>query len=340
VSVIITAYNCEDFIAKALESILEQDYKNLEILVSDDCSTDSTKSVIDSYIDSRIKVFHNDKNQGNLITTNKLFGEATGTFITFQDADDWSHPNRIEEQVKLLLNKPTIGLCSTGFARVAENEKLLFNVEPLISHEEILNVINEESHPRMCYASILTYKEIIEEAGGVYRIYFKKIRGADIDFFYRLIDKHKVCNIKDIRYFYRTTKQSITNDVNLRQFYPLIVGPQLSYFLRKQRLENGADAIQTDDFAELKRLEEAISDKYKNNIHKTYAVLAPRWASFQDSKNLLVITKDYMTNHPFSLTTYINISIAFTRLLLREDLYKKISSRLTFLKKIYKKITV
>lgn len=339
VSVIIPAYNCESFIEKAIESILDQDYRNLEILVSDDASTDNTKSIIDNYTDPRIKTFHNKTNAGNLKTTNKLFNKATGLLVTFQDADDWSHPKRIGEQVALLQKKSNIDICSTGFARVRQDGKLLFNVAPSLSHTQIVAEIKEEQHPRMCYASILTYRRIIKQAGGVYRLNFKGLGGADIDFFYRLIDNYTIHNISHTRYYYRTTEQSVTNKVNLEQYYLPNIGPQLSYFLRKQRLKTGTDAIERNNLTEIERLKESIISKYNNNIHQAYAFLGPRWASFQQRSNLIAITRDYISYHPLSLTTYINISIAFVRLFLGEEKYKLTSSKMSFLKIIYKIIT-
>lgn len=340
VSVIIPAYNCAEYISIAIESILNQDYRNLEILVADDCSTDSTKSIIDSYSDPRIKLFHNEKNEGNLFTTNKLFEKATGTFVTFQDADDWSDSRRIGEQVELLLTNPSIDICGTGYARVRQDGALLFEVLPFQSHEKIIEEITDEHHPKMCYASLLTYRKAIEQAGGIYRLYFKGIGGADIDFFYRLIDKHKIQNTDQVRYFYRTAEQSITNDISLLNFYPLTVGPQLSYFLRGQRLQNGKDAIQTKDFAKLEQVKKSIINKYEKNIHKSYLLVASRWATFQQQENLIRVTRQYLNFHPFSLTAYINISIAFVRCFLGEEKYKLFSSRLPILKLLYKKITV
>ena len=339
VSVIVPAYNCEEYVSQALESILSQDYTNLEILVSDDSSTDNTKAIIDSYDDKRIKCFHNCSNQGNVITTKKLFNEATGTFVTFQDADDWSHPKRISEQVELLLNNPSIGLCSTGFARVRQDEKLLFTVKPFLSHDQVLSEIQEEHHPTMCYATIMSFRCYIEQVGGIYRSYFKGIGGDDIDFLYRMLEKHNICNLDKIRYFYRTSEESVTNNVNLKQFDPLFVGPQLSYLLRKQRIETGTDAIQTNNVTELEYLKQSIRNKYNKSIHKAYISIAPRWASLQQRNNLIAITKDYISHHPFSLTTYLNISISFVMLFLGEKKYRVILSKLSFLKKMYKKIT-
>ncbi|MBK7819377.1 MAG: glycosyltransferase [Sphingobacteriaceae bacterium] len=63
ISILMPAYNCDKFVAKAIESILSQTYSNFELLIADDRSTDDTKKIIDSYTDQRIKRFHNDVNQ-------------------------------------------------------------------------------------------------------------------------------------------------------------------------------------------------------------------------------------------------------------------------------------
>ncbi len=336
VSVIIPAFNCEKYIFQALESILNQDYRNLQILVSDDCSTDRTKSIIDSYTDPRIKVFHNDKNEGNLTTTNKLFEKATGTFITFQDADDWSHTKRIGEQVELLQNNPSIDICSTGYARVKENGEHLFNVVPVDSHDEIVQEIQFNRHPKLCYGSIMVNRTCVQNIRCIYRLYFKGIGGADIDFLYRLLDKYTIKNSHDIRYYYRTSLQSITNKVDLYNHRTLSIGPKLSYILRQQREENGIDMLQQNEFVQL--------DKIKNDLlndfdpHYSFTLVATRWASFQEFSRLVALTKQYIVLQPFSLLAYINISIAFVRFFLGEDRYRNVSSRLTLVKKIYNKL--
>ncbi|MBL7917984.1 MAG: glycosyltransferase family 2 protein, partial [Bacteroidia bacterium] len=66
ISILMPAYNCEKFVKQAIESVLDQSYSNFELLIADDCSTDQTKKVIDSYSDQRIKKFHNQVNLGYL----------------------------------------------------------------------------------------------------------------------------------------------------------------------------------------------------------------------------------------------------------------------------------
>ena len=113
VSVIIPAYNCQGILGEALQSILHQTHEDLEILVADDGSKDRTKSVIDSFSDKRIRTFHNDVNIGYLQTVNNLLNRATGDYITFQDADDWSDTSRIGLQLRAI-ESDKVDACGTA----------------------------------------------------------------------------------------------------------------------------------------------------------------------------------------------------------------------------------
>ena len=101
VSVIIPAYNAEGTISHSIASILQQSWQNLEVIVIDDCSTDCTWQVLKKLAktDSRLVVRKNSRNSGPYIAKNLALGLASGDFITGHDADDWSHPERIEKQL-------------------------------------------------------------------------------------------------------------------------------------------------------------------------------------------------------------------------------------------------
>ncbi|MBP2257427.1 glycosyltransferase [Virgibacillus alimentarius] len=108
VSVIIPAYNSETSIHTAIESMLSQTWTNLEILVVDDCSTDNTKEIIKSFTqkDSRVQVLSTKQNSGAYTARNVALTQATGDFVTINDADDWSHPEKIKTQVEHLIQNP------------------------------------------------------------------------------------------------------------------------------------------------------------------------------------------------------------------------------------------
>ena len=113
VSVLMTSYNTEKFIAQAIESILAQTYSNWELLIADDCSSDQTRKVIDQFKDTRIRTFHNEKNLHYLRTRNRLIAEVKGDYIALLDSDDTCEPNKLALQVDAFLQDATLALCGT-----------------------------------------------------------------------------------------------------------------------------------------------------------------------------------------------------------------------------------
>jgi len=106
VSVVVPAYNAEKYLGKCLESLLGQTYSNLEIIVVDDGSTDSTAAVAKSF---NVRYLHQE-NQGVGVTMNVGFKAATGDLIASLDADDLWEPLKIEEQVECLSSQPTLDM--------------------------------------------------------------------------------------------------------------------------------------------------------------------------------------------------------------------------------------
>jgi len=99
VSVIIPTYNSEDFIAKALKSVLNQSYRNLEIILIDDASTDSTVRIARSFIDRRLKIIQNERNRGVSYGRNIGIEQAKGKWIALLDSDDWYARQRLEKLI-------------------------------------------------------------------------------------------------------------------------------------------------------------------------------------------------------------------------------------------------
>jgi succinoglycan biosynthesis protein ExoO len=97
VSVIIPAYNTETYIFQAIQSVLEQTEKNIEVIVVDDASTDRTLEVVKTFIDKRVKVFVNKQNYGRSYSLNIGFKEAQGKWLAILDSDDWFVQERLEQ---------------------------------------------------------------------------------------------------------------------------------------------------------------------------------------------------------------------------------------------------
>lgn len=102
VSVIIPAYNRENTIKAAVYSILEQTYKELEVIVVDDCSTDGTADVVRAIEDDRVRLITCDKNGGACKARNIGIENAKGDVIAFQDSDDEWHSDKLEKSLKCM----------------------------------------------------------------------------------------------------------------------------------------------------------------------------------------------------------------------------------------------
>lgn len=102
VTVFIPVYNCEKYIRKCLDSIINQTYKNLEILIIDDGSTDNSVSIIEQYNDSRIRLLKNNCNKGIPYTRNRGIEEMNGKYLAIMDADDIAFKHRIKKQVSFM----------------------------------------------------------------------------------------------------------------------------------------------------------------------------------------------------------------------------------------------
>ncbi|MBQ8957339.1 MAG: glycosyltransferase [Bacteroidales bacterium] len=107
VSVIMPSYNAEQFIAESIESVLHQTYQNWELVVTDDCSSDRTPEIVQSYCDkdSRIHFAIAKRHSGIAGTRNQCIARAKGRFIAFLDNDDLWHPEKLEKQIRFMLEK-------------------------------------------------------------------------------------------------------------------------------------------------------------------------------------------------------------------------------------------
>ncbi|MEH2434386.1 MAG: glycosyltransferase family 2 protein [Nostoc sp.] len=105
VSVIIPAYNTEAYLAKAIESVLEQTLTDIEVIIVDDASNDKTVEVAKSFTDPRLKVIVNQQNLGAAAARNRALRAAQGEWIAVLDSDDWYAPERLEKLVSLANEK-------------------------------------------------------------------------------------------------------------------------------------------------------------------------------------------------------------------------------------------
>ena len=163
VSVLITAYNSEKYIADAIESVLTSSYTNFELIIVDDCSKDTTVSIARKYeaLDDRVKVYENEINLGDYPNRNKAASYAQGKYIKFVDHDDIMYDYGLEVMVRFTEKFPQAGF---GLGAFPDKDKPF---PSLITPREIyLESFGKVNHFDRAPGSGLIKTEVFKKLGG------------------------------------------------------------------------------------------------------------------------------------------------------------------------------
>jgi glycosyltransferase involved in cell wall biosynthesis len=302
VSVLMTSYNAESFIAKAIQSVLAQTHRNWELLILDDVSTDGTRVVIDSFNDTRIKKIYNTQNIGYVASKNVLLKEFTGAYACFLDADDWMAPNRIEAQLAMLIKDPEVGACMCSYIRVQPDDtEVPMN---FFASSKFLDIKKGDVH--FAGAGIMCSKKAIDEVGG-FEMYFDKLMGDDTYWALKIAERFKFYYLHLPLYYYRANAQSITASFNnLRKFTIL----ELLDEVKRQRLTKGTDWLEEKKFEKAKAYEESFL-KNKKWLAEKYRQAAAVRLDFSDIETAGELLKKAFTYHSFSFSLYRTLAYYF-----------------------------
>lgn len=115
VSVIMPLYNCEKYLAKTIESVMNQNYTNWEMILVDDCSSDNTFEIASKYAekDNRIKILKQNKNSGAANARTKSMLKSTGRFVAYLDADDLWLPDKLKKQTQFMIDNDIAFSCTS-----------------------------------------------------------------------------------------------------------------------------------------------------------------------------------------------------------------------------------
>jgi len=195
VSVIMTSYNTAKYIEKAIYSILNQTHFNLELIIVDDCSTDSTREIVSKIAlnDDRVKIYSFGENRGTYFAKNFGMTKSNGEIITFMDSDDESLPNRLDVQIRNL----------DGFiGSVCEFQRI-----DLHGNKVLINGKKTRPAP----ISLMFRKELLKQIG-----YFDTVRtSADDEFYHRLklvFGEECIKRIPEVLYLALVRDESLTNE--------------------------------------------------------------------------------------------------------------------------------
>ena len=127
ISIIMSCYNHDKFVIDAINSVLNQSFKDFEFLIIDDNSTDKTFEIVNSFKDPRIKAFRNEKNFGMVFNTNSLIKKSSGEYIAIINSDDSWLPEKLQKQFDFLENNVGYGACFTIANIIDEDNKIIKN---------------------------------------------------------------------------------------------------------------------------------------------------------------------------------------------------------------------
>ena len=213
VSIIIPVYKVEKYLPECLDSVINQTYGNLQIIVVDDGSTDSSGRICDEYAakDNRITVIHQ-VNAGAANAKNMGLDNVKGDYVTFVDSDDWVEPNWIETMVDAM-EKYGVDVVECGFDIVYADS---VDEGKIYQHGEILTVEDYFRQYNDNWVSVIFWNKLFK-ASLTKDIRFRKERRCIDDEFYTykvISNAEKMARISDVLYHYRQRKSSAVNNDN------------------------------------------------------------------------------------------------------------------------------
>lgn len=166
VTVMICTYNRAELLPRAIQSVLDQNFSDWELLILDDASTDNTKEVVQVYLhDQRIRYIRHDKNIG--LGQNRKAGvaESNGTYIAILDSDDeWTDKSKLRSEVECLEKDPHLGVIGTFGTVVDEKGTTLRQLKYHVDDQDIRNHIL--AYDQFLHSSVVFRKEAIEKTAG------------------------------------------------------------------------------------------------------------------------------------------------------------------------------
>lgn len=203
VSIIMPSWNTGRFISESIQSVLNQTYKQWELLIVDDSSTDDTDKVVALFEDKRIKYFKNIENCGAALTRNRALREAQGEWIAFLDSDDLWNPKKLEHQIKFM-KKNNFIFSYHDYVKIDEESN------PLNIYVTGPDVVTKKRMYDYGYPGCLTFM-YSSKAMGVIQIKDIK-KNNDYAILLKLCKKANCYLLKENLAQYRVRKQSISHD--------------------------------------------------------------------------------------------------------------------------------
>lgn len=214
ITVLMSTYNGEKYLCKSIDSILNQTFTDFEFLIIDDGSTDKTLEILQDYNDSRIRIITNKKNIGLTGSLNEGLKIANGKHIARQDADDISHPERLEKQYYFLENNKEYGLVGSWTEVIDENNNHIQYWKQESEPELIFYILSFRNC--LTHTSVMFDRKFVNEIKGYNEKYE---RSQDYELWYRISRKKKIYVIPEYLVKWRRVSEGVSIKCNTEQKY-------------------------------------------------------------------------------------------------------------------------
>ena len=206
VSILMNCYNGEKYLNKALNSVIEQTYKNWELIFWDNLSTDNSKQIVNKIKDLRIKYFLSDIHTSQYEARNRGLEKCSGEFIAFLDVDDYWFPTKLEEQIKLFTNSE-IGFSCTNSWEINERVKIKkkLGFKKIYSGNVLEHLLKKDF---IVMSSLVIRKSILKYLSINFNPKYEIV--GDLDFVLRLSTITKLAGIQTPLISYRLHENNLT----------------------------------------------------------------------------------------------------------------------------------
>lgn len=277
VSVVMSVYNDELYIREAVESILNQSFRDFEFIIINDGSTDRTREILSSYTDERIRLF-DQENRGLTKSLNRGLSLAKGSYIARMDGDDISETERFAEEVRFLEQNEKIGLVGTFAYRIDEQGRIVSLSKYKTTTEEIREDLWVDCS--FCHSSVM-FRKICTEEVGMYR---EKVGPSeDYDLWFRIAERFDVANLPMPLQKFRIDSKGVTVARRFEQLRYIM----LVRLLAEERKKYGQDSLERWSLEEISAILENFLPKTPENER---AVLASNYVFLAD---VYYVTCDY-----------------------------------------------
>ena len=248
VSVLLSNYNGVKHLDEAISSVLNQTYKDFEFIIIDDASTDSSKKIIESFHDKRMKKYYAEKNRNIAYSLNLALSMASGEYIARIDSDDVWELNKLEIQVQYMENHSECGACFTKVNIIDEYSNIandvydeyfqLFNSAENKSQREWLRFFFYQGNC-LCHPSVVIRRNVLEHVGGYYHLAY--VPAEDYELWTRIVMKYPIHILEEklVRYRWEETVNKISGKTDGR----IYAFPNIMMLTRKKIMDNISNEV-------------------------------------------------------------------------------------------------